>query len=98
MNTIIALSILSVLILFLGIYKIHTWMLPVLVIGLAVGLWFEFADWGHPTNFFHDMFITNHYTISFSGLMIICTLIISLMSVQYYENETRSMEGIYSIL
>ncbi len=98
MSTLIVLTVLSVVVLFLGLANLKKWMLPVIIAGLVIGLGLEFADWNLSKNYFHDMFITNHFSISFGGLMILSTLVVILISVQYYQKEERSLEGVYSIL
>ncbi len=99
MNTLIALTITSIIILFLGVFNLKKWILPFLITGMVVALGLEFADWVKPAkSYYYDMFITNHNSIAFGGLLVFSALLTILISVQYYKNETRSLEGIYSIL
>ncbi len=99
MNTLIALTITSIVILFLGIFNFKKHIVPVLVSGMVIGLGLEFMDWFKPSkNWYLDMFIVNHFSTAFGSLLIISTIITVLISVQYYQSETGTMEGIYSIL
>lgn len=98
MNTLIALSGLAVVTLFLGIFAPKKWLLPVIVAGLLTALGLNFADWGHTIRYYNDMYITDNFSVAFGGLMIIATLFVFLLSVQYYKFETRSLEGIYAII
>jgi len=98
MNTLIALSVLAVVTLFLGIFNFKRWLLPVIILGLVVALGLNLADWGQVKNYYSNMFFTDNFFVAFGGLMIFSTIIVFLMSVQYYKDETRSLEGIYAIL
>jgi len=98
MNTLIALSVLAVVTLFLGIFNFKRWLLPVIILGLVVALGLNLADWGQVKNYYSNMFFTDNFFVAFGGLMIFSTIIVFLMSFQYYKDETRSLEGIYAIL
>jgi len=98
MNTLIALSVLAVITLFLGIFELKKWQLPVIVIGLLVAIGLNFADWGQVKYYYSNMYFTDNFSVAFGGLMILSTLIIFLMSAQYYKDEIRSLEGIYAII
>ncbi|HEY4786759.1 MAG TPA: NADH-quinone oxidoreductase subunit N [Bacteroidales bacterium] len=98
MNTLIALSVLAVLTLFLGIFDLKKWLLPVIVLGLLVSLGLNFADWGQVKHYYSNNFFTDNFSVAFGGVVILSTLVVFLMSVQYYKNENRSLEGIYSII
>lgn len=98
MNTIIALSVLAVLTLFLGIANLKKWLTPVIIIGLLVSFGLTLADWGQVKSYYSNLFFTDNFSVAFGGLMILSTIIVVLMSVQYYKDDTRSLEGIYAIL
>jgi NADH-quinone oxidoreductase subunit N len=98
MNTIIALSVLAVITLFLGIANLKKWLTPVIIAGLLVCLGLTLADWGPVKNYYSNLFFTDYFSVAFGGLMILSTIIVFLMSVQYYKDDTRGLEGIYAIL
>lgn len=98
MNTIIAISILGVITLFLGIFNLKRWLLPVIIVGLVISLGLDIADWGPAKYYFSNMFFTDKFFVSFAGLLILSTIVTFLISAQYYKEETRSLEGIFAII
>ena len=98
MNTIIAISLLGVVTLFLGIFNLKRWLIPVIIGGLVVALGLDIAAWGATTSYYNNMFFTDNFSVSFAGLMILATIATFLISVQYYKEETRSLEGIFAII
>jgi NADH-quinone oxidoreductase subunit N len=98
MNTIIALSVLAVITMFLGVFNLKKWLLPVIVGGLLTSLGLIILDWGQTQSFYHNMMVTDSFSASFGALLIASTLVLFLMSVQYYKDEIRSLEGIYAII
>jgi NADH-quinone oxidoreductase subunit N len=98
MNTIIAISLLGVVTLFLGIFNLKRWLIPVIIAGLVVALGLDIAAWGPTIPYYNNMFFTDKFSVSFAGLMILATMAIFLSSVQYYKEETRSLEGIFAII
>lgn len=98
MNTIIALSVLAVITMFLGVFNARKLLLPIVVVGLVVALGLNYMDWGQVKHYYSNMFFTDNFSVCFGGLMILSTLVVFLMSAQYYKDETRSLDGIYSIL
>ena len=98
MNTIIAITLLGVITLFLGIFNLKRWLLPVIITGLVIALGLDIVDWGPTTYYFSNMFFTDKFYVSFAGLLIVATIITFLMSAQYYKEETRSLEGIFAII
>ena len=98
MNTIIALSVLAVITMFLGVFNLKKLLLPVIVVGLLVSLGLNFLDWGQVKYYYSNMFFTDNFSVCFGGLMILSTLVVFLMSAQYYKDENRSLDGIYAII
>ena len=98
MNTIIALSALAVITMFLGIFDLKKWLLPVIVVGLLVSLGLNCIAWDHGKFYYSGMFFTDNFSVSFGSLMILATLVVFLISAQYYRKETGSLDGVYSII
>ena len=98
MNTIIELAVLGVILMFLGIFNLRKWIFPLVTLGLIIAVLLAFADWGAAKSFYSNMFVTDHFTVSFGSLMILATLFTALLSVQYYRKESAVLDGIYSII
>lgn len=98
MNTLISLSFLGVITLFLGIFNQKKWLLPVVITGLIVTLGLDIAAYGSATKYFESMFYSDHFNVLFSALMIAATIVVCLVSAQYYKKAASSLEGIYAII
>jgi NADH-quinone oxidoreductase subunit N len=98
MNTLIALSVLAVITLFLGIFNLKKWLLPTIIIGLLVAAGLNFADWGHTKYYYSNMFFTDSFSVSFGMVMIVSTLLVFFISAQYYKKDTNNLEGIFAIV
>ena len=66
MNSIISLSVLGVLVLFLGILKKKTWLLPVILVGLMASLVMTVLHWNMNRGLFHNMLIIDNAGVAFS--------------------------------
>jgi NADH-quinone oxidoreductase subunit N len=98
MNTIISLSVLGLLILFLGILKKRSWLLPAILAGLPVTLIFTFLSWDTGSILPNRMLITDHFAVAFTAVMIITTFLIFVFAGHYYKPVQRSLDDIYAIL
>lgn len=101
MNTLIVLSVLPLLLLFLGLYKAQKALLPVTIIGLLLALGLAVAQWT-PTDeaqpIYHGMMLFNNYSIAFSGITIISTILILLLSRGYFEKISSHVAECYAII
>jgi len=98
MNSIISLSVLGVLVLFLGILKKKTWLLPLILAGLLVSLMMTLMHWNLNRSFFHNMLIIDNTGIAFSSVMIFSTFLIFMFAARYYRKVTRPLDDIYAIM
>jgi NADH-quinone oxidoreductase subunit N len=98
MSIIISLSVLGVLILFLGILKKKSWLLPAILIGLLVSLTLTIISWNRYDNLFNGMMIMDNYAIAFSAVMIFTTFLIFMFAGYYYRDVHRPLDDIYAIL
>lgn len=101
MNTLIVLSVLPLLLLFLGLYKAQKALLPVAVIGLLVALGFAVAEWTSADTaqpIYHGMMLFNNYSIAFSSITIISTILILLLSRGYFEKISNHVAEYYAII
>jgi len=97
MNTIIALSVVAVLTLFLGAFNKKKTLLPTVLIGLLISAGFIIADWGNSTAYFGNMMITDNFTNAFNLVMIFSTFLIFILSIQYYRTSQRSLEDVFGV-
>lgn len=99
MNTLIIISVLPIVILYLGLYKLKKALLPVTVIGLLIALGFAFADWGkEAAPIFNGMMQFNNFSIAFSALTILSTILILLLSKDYFERISDHVAEYYAVM
>lgn len=97
MNTIIALSVVAVLTLFLGAFNKKKILIPVVLTGLLVSAGFIIADWGYSSSYFGNMLITDNFTNAFNLVMIFSAILVFLLSYQYYRNSERTLEDVFGV-
>ncbi len=99
MGTLISISVLAVIILYLGLYKLNKALLPVTVIGLVVAAGFAVAQWDTVAKpIYSGMILTDHYAIAFSVITILSTILIILLSKNYFERISEHVAEYYSII
>ncbi|MBW4890522.1 NADH-quinone oxidoreductase subunit N [Mucilaginibacter sp. HMF5004] len=99
MNTLIIISVLPIIILYLGLYKAKKALLPVTIIGLLTALGFACAQWGNePAPTFSGMLQFNNFSIAFSALTIVSTILILLLSKDYFERISDHVAEYYAVI
>ena len=101
MNTLILLSVLPILLLYLGLYKANKALLPVTVIGLLVALGFAIATWTTMDSalpIYHSMMKFDNFAVAFSTITIVSTLLILLLSKEYFERISSHVAEYYAII
>lgn len=99
MITLIIISTLPILLLFMGLYKAQRALLPVTVIGLLVALGFALAQWHtSAVPIYSGMMLFDDYSVVFSAVTIVSTLLILLLSKGYFEKISSHVAEYYSII
>jgi NADH-quinone oxidoreductase subunit N len=101
MNTLIILSILPILVLYLGLYKAKHALLPVTVIGLLIALGLALAQWtphDEAKPIYHGMMLFDNFAVAFSAITIISTILILLLSKEYFERISTHVAEYYAII
>ncbi|MGZ3873312.1 MAG: NADH-quinone oxidoreductase subunit N [Mucilaginibacter sp.] len=99
MNTLIIISVLPIVLLYLGLYKAQKALLPVTVIGLLAALGFAIAKWNDgAVPIYHGMMLFNNFSIAFSGITIITTILIIFLSRGYFEKISSHIAEYYAII
>ncbi|HVW15064.1 MAG TPA: NADH-quinone oxidoreductase subunit N [Mucilaginibacter sp.] len=99
MNTLILLSVLPILLLYLGLFKAKNALLPVTVVGLLAALGLAVVHWnetGKPI--YHGMMLFNNFSIAFLAITIVSTILIILLSKEYFEKISRHVAEYYAII
>src|ERR1700761_3017554 len=101
MNTLIILSVLPILVLYLGLYKAKNALLPVTVLGLLVALGFAVMEWTKHNDarpIYHGMMLFDNFAVAFSVITIASTILILLLSKEYFEKISTHVAEYYAII
>lgn len=99
MNTLIVISVLPIVLLYLGLYKMQKALLPVTVIGLLIALGTAVGYWNtNAVPIFHNMMLFNNFSVVFSSVAIISTILILLLSKGYFERISSHIAEYYAIM
>lgn len=101
MSTLIIISILPIVLLYLGLYKAQKALLPVTVIGLLAALGsavYAYTEKDEATPIYHNMMLFNNYSVVFSVITITATILILLLSKGYFEKISNHIAEYYAII
>jgi NADH-quinone oxidoreductase subunit N len=99
MSTLIIISILPIVLLYFGLYKAQKALLPATIIGLIVALGFAIAQWNSSAQpIYHGMMLFDNYSIAFSTITIVSTVLIILLSRGYFERISSHIAEYYAII
>lgn len=99
MNTLIVISILAIVVLYLGLYKAKDALLPVTIIGLIGALVFSVLEWNSgATPIYSGMMLFDNFAVAFSSLTIVSTILILLLSKTYFDKISENVAEYYTII
>src|SRR5690606_26548769 len=97
MSAIITLSLLAILVLYLGLFKANKSLLPVSILGLMIAGGFICSQWDSAIVPLYDgMILFDHFSLAFSGLMILLTLMVLLLSKDYFDKASDHVAEYYA--
>ncbi len=101
MDVIITISLLAILVLYLGLFKAGKALLPVSIVGLVVafGLSLNHWDWANNARtIFSGMLLFNNFAVAFSSIAILSTILILMLSKDYFERISTNVAEYYTII
>lgn len=98
MRTLVYTSGLGIVCMLAEMFNLRRLVLPICVLGLAVIFGLNIYDWGTHEGFYHNMLLVNPFSVAFSGLLILLTLLIILLSGHFYKNEEDKITDYITIL
>jgi NADH-quinone oxidoreductase subunit N len=99
MNSLIVISILAIVVLYLGLFKAKNALLPVTIIGLLGALLLAVLEWNSgSTPIYSGMMLFDNFAVAFSGLTIISTILILLLSKTYFDKISANVAEYYTII
>ncbi|OYU95236.1 MAG: NADH-quinone oxidoreductase subunit N [Bacteroidetes bacterium B1(2017)] len=81
--------------------EIFNWrklIVPALVLGLAVIFGLNLNDWNTNQAFYNNMLKVDNFSVAFSGLAIFVTLLIFILSTDFYAKDQEHLSDYMSIL
>lgn len=98
MSALVVTAILGIILLYLGLTKSKVILAPVAIAGLVIILCLLLKDWGHGSNYFHDMVLVDNYSIAFNVSMVIITILIFLFGIDYYKRMELHVAEQYALM
>jgi NADH-quinone oxidoreductase subunit N len=99
MGAIITLSILALLVLYLGLFKANKSLLPVGLVGLLVVIGLLIKDWKIDASpLYNGMILFDHYAIAFSILCTFVTILVFILSKGYFTSSSDHVAEYYTLL
>jgi len=99
MYTLIIISVLPIILLYLGLYKFKKALLPVTIVGLIAALVFAINEWNSGADaIFTGMMLFNNFSIAFAGITIVSTILILLLSKNYFESISDHVAEYYAVI
>lgn len=99
MNTIILISVIPLVLLYLGLYKAKNALLPVTVAGLVAALVLALVQWNDGAQpIYSGMLLFDNFSIAFSVLTILSTILILLLSKGYFEKISSHVAEYYALI
>ena len=99
MSALITLSILAIVVLYLGLYKAKRLLLPVTLIGLTGSLVLTILEWNSGAQpIYSGMMLFDNFAVAFTSLCIFSTMLILLISKDYFESISEHVAEYYTII
>jgi len=99
MGAIITLSLLGILILYIGLFKAKNALLPVSILGLVLAMGFQLYDWNQQASpLYQGMVLFDHFSLSFSVLCTALTILILLLSKTYFKAISDNLAEYYTLI
>jgi NADH-quinone oxidoreductase subunit N len=98
MSTILSITLLGVLVLFLGGLNQKRFLMPVILAGLLAACVFTIADWNTFRSYYNSMLIFDNQAVAFSALMILSTWLLFSFAPHYYKGVQRSLDDIFGVM
>ncbi len=99
MNALIILSVLAILVLYLGLYKAKNALLPVTLLGLGAALVLSILEWNSgAAPIYSGMMLFDNFAVAFTSICIVSTMLILLISKDYFEHISEHVAEYYTII
>lgn len=99
MSALITITVLALILLYLGLYRASKALLPVAILGLITALVLSLMEWDtNAVPIFSDMMLYDHFAVAFSGITIFSTILILALSKDYFERISSNVAEYYALI
>src|ERR1700721_2911216 len=99
MNALIILTVVGIAILYLGLFKAKNALLPFTLLGLAGALTTIVVTWNSNAKpIYSGMMLFDNFAVAFAALCIVSTMLILLISKDYFERISEHVAEYYAII
>jgi NADH-quinone oxidoreductase subunit N len=97
MNIIITLTVTALVVLYAGLFKAKKALLPLSLLGLLISLVFVFTSW-NANEVFYGMMQMDNFALAFSGITIIGTIFILLLTQNYFAKDSDNIAEYFTLI
>lgn len=97
MSTLILMSLLGFLVLFLGAFEQKKLLIPVSLLGLVAAFVLNALEWGHNSSWF-GMMTYDNYAVSFNALIIFVLILLMMLATWHFRFEGSHVADIYALM
>jgi len=99
MSAIITLSLLAILVLYLGLFKARKALLPVSLIGLVAAVVMYGVQWNTTAKpLYSGMVLFDHFAVAFSVICVVLTALVLLLSQDYFGKSSPHVAEYYALI
>ena len=99
MSAIITLSLLAILVLYLGLFKARNALLPISLLGLFATVVLYAVQWQTAAEpLYSGMVLFDHFAVAFSILCVLLTALVLLLSKDYFDKASPHVAEYYALL
>lgn len=99
MSAIITLSLLAILVLYLGLFKARKALLPVSLLGLVAAVVLYGVQWGTSAEpLYSGMVLFDHFAVAFSVICVVLTALVLLLSKDYFDKSSPHVAEYYALI
>ena len=98
MKTLVYTSVLGLLCMLAEMFNLRRFILPLVITGLVAIFGLNVFYWGVNQSFYHNMVVIDNFSVAFSGLLILLSIFIVILSGNFYKNEESKISDYLAII
>jgi len=80
------------------IFDFRKILVPMIILGLATIFYINIEDWNHVQFFYNNMLRADNYSVAFSGLAIVISAFVFVLSSDFYKDDSKHISDYLAIL